>query len=118
MVRELRELIIEGRANLIGSIRQEVLSGIRDGAQFCRLRDTLRVFPDLEVITSDYERSAEFFNLCRSRGVQGSNTDFLICAVADRQRMPILTTDLDFPLFAEYIPVLLHQKFGPQAKSH
>jgi hypothetical protein len=24
--------------------------------------------------------AAQFFNLCRSRGIQGSNTDFLICA--------------------------------------
>ncbi len=109
MVRELRELIVEGRANLIGPVRQEVLSGIRDGAQFRRLRDALRAFPDLEITTSDHERAAELFNLCRSRGVQGSNTDFVICAVADRQRMPILTTDLDFPRFAEHIPVSLHR---------
>ncbi len=32
MVRELRELIVEGRANLIGSVRQEILSGIRNSA--------------------------------------------------------------------------------------
>jgi hypothetical protein len=33
-VRELTELISEGRANLMGLIRQEVLSGIRSPAQF------------------------------------------------------------------------------------
>ncbi len=119
IVRELRELIVEGRANLIGPVRQEVLSGIRDSAQFRRLRDALRAFPDVEVTTSDFERSAEFFNLCRSRGIQGSNTDFLICAVADRQHMSILTTDQDFPHFAEHIPVPLHQprqEFGIRSK--
>ena len=28
--------------------------------------------------------AAKFFNVCRSKGIQGSNTDFLICAVAVR----------------------------------
>ena len=108
-VLELRELIFEGRANLIGPVRQEVLSGIRDSAQFRKLRDALRAFPDLAVVTADYERSAELFNLCRRHGIQGSNTDFLICAVAERGRLSILTTDLDFPRFAQHIPVQLHE---------
>jgi len=107
-VLELRELILEGRAHVIGPIRQEVLSGIREKAQFDRLRAHLREFPDLPVHTADHERAAEFFNVCRSRGVQGSNTDFVICAVADRYGMAILTTDGDFPLFAPHLPIHLH----------
>ena len=107
-VLELRELIREGRAHVIGPIRQEVLSGIREKAQFDRLRAHLREFPDLSVRTADHERAAEFFNTCRSRGVQGSNTDFVICAVADRYGMTILTTDGDFPLFAPHLPIQLH----------
>lgn len=39
------------------------------------------------------ERAAEFYNHCRNKGVQGSNTDFLICAVAARFKTPIFTTD-------------------------
>jgi len=105
---ELRELIREGRAHVIGPIRQEVLSGIREKAQFDRLRAHLREFPDLPVRTADHERAAEFFNVCRSRGVQGSNIDFMLCAVADRYGMAILTTDGDFPLFAPHLPIHLH----------
>ena len=105
---ELRELIREGRAHLIGPIRQEVLSGIREKAQFERLRAHLREFPDLQVRTADHERAAEFFNICRSRGVQGSNTDFVICAIADRYGMAILATDGDFPLFVPHLPIQLH----------
>ena len=41
-------------------------------------------------------------------GRQGSNTDFLMCAVCVRHRMPLLTTDADFARFAEVIPVTLH----------
>ena len=109
VVLELRELIFEGRAKIIGPVRQEVLSGIRNTAQFRRLRENLGAFPDHAIITADYERSAELFNRCRRSGVQGSNTDFLICAVSDRERMPILTTDKDFSLFAQHIPVKLHE---------
>lgn len=107
-VAELRELIREGRAQLIGPIRQEILSGIREQAHFDRLRAHLREFPDLPVQTADHERAAKFFNMCRSRGVQGSNTDFVICAIAERCGIPILATDRDFPLFAPHIPIRLH----------
>lgn len=106
---ELRELIFEGRANILGSVRQEILSGIRSDTQFHRLREALRAFPDLTVDARDYERAAEFFNLCRRAGVQGSNTDLLICAIAGRHNMPILTTDKDFHLFAKHVPVQLHE---------
>lgn len=78
-------------------------------AQFRRLRDALRAFPDLEIVDKDYERAAELFNKCRLHGVQGSNTDFLICAVAERLEMPIFTTDLDFPLCARHVPMRLHE---------
>jgi predicted nucleic acid-binding protein len=47
----------------------------------------------------DYELAAEFFNICRSKGIQGSNTDFLICAVAHRRSYSILSTDNDFQNF-------------------
>lgn len=111
-VLELRELIQESRAHLIGAVRQEVLSGIREKAQFEKLRDRLRGFPDLPVRTVDHERAAEFLNLCRSRGIQGSNTDFLLCAVAERYGLEILTTDEDFPLYARHLPVRLHASRG------
>lgn len=41
-VLSLRELIADGRVALLGAIRQEVLSGIREIEQFVRLRDYLR----------------------------------------------------------------------------
>jgi predicted nucleic acid-binding protein len=44
-----------------------------------------------------------------AKGVQESNTDFLICAVADRHRLPILTTDSDFLHFQKVLPISQHQ---------
>jgi predicted nucleic acid-binding protein len=103
----LQNLISDDRVVLLGAIRQEILAGIRSSEQFMRLRDYLRAFPDLELVTADYELAAEFFNTCRSHGIQGSNTDFLICAVAHRRNHTILTTDKDFQTFQAHIPVLL-----------
>jgi predicted nucleic acid-binding protein len=105
---ELRSLIDEGRVAIIGPIRQELLNGIRSRESFVRLRDHLRAFPDEDLTAHDHERAAEHFNVCRARGIQGSNTDFLICAAAERRGFPILTTDDDFVRFAEVLPIALH----------
>jgi predicted nucleic acid-binding protein len=40
--------------------------------------------------------------------LQGSNTDFLICAAAERREFPILTADEDFAQFAKVLPIALH----------
>ena len=107
-VGELRSLIDEGRVSMIGPIRQELLSGIRTPEAFQRLREHLAAFPDEVLTTGDFERAAEHFNLCRARGIRGSNTDFLICAAAERRHMPVLTTDADFHRFAEILPIAIH----------
>ncbi len=107
IVNILRDLIVDGRVVLLGAIRQEVLYGVRYTVQYTRLRDYLRAFPDLELTSEDYELAAEFFNTCRSNGLQGSNTDFLLCAVAHRRGYSIFTTDKDFENFRLHIPVVL-----------
>jgi len=104
-VQALRSLIDEGRVAMIGPIRQELLSGIKAFADFEQLRDHLRPFSDEPLDTADFERAAEHFNTCRARGVQGSNTDFLICAVAERRNVPILMTDADFTRFVKVLPI-------------
>jgi predicted nucleic acid-binding protein len=106
---ELRRLIAVHVAEIIGPIRQEVLSGVRDQAQFDRLESHLAAFADLPLLMEDYVTAAKFYNLCRSKGIQGSNTDFLICAVAVRHDLAVFTTDGDFPHFAKCLPVVLHE---------
>lgn len=107
-VRELGELITEGRVQMIGPIRQELLSGIPKPEQFRLLRDRLRAFPDLPIATEDHELAAEYFAKARAAGIQGSNTDFLICALSSRHSLPILTADRDFENFARVLPIPLH----------
>lgn len=108
-VSELAELIREGRATLLGPVRQELLSGVPIAEQYRALRNYLRAFPDIELDSEDYEDAAFFFNRCRSKGVQGSNTDFLICAAAARRGFGILTTDADFKHYAKLLPIQLHE---------
>jgi len=106
--RELAELVREGRATMLGPVRQELLSGVRGEDQFETLRGHLRAFPDVLLEAEDYEEAASFFNRCRGKGIQGSNTDFLICATAVRRGFGILTTDADFAHFARVLPIELH----------
>ena len=49
VVRELAALVDDGRVVMIGPVRQELLSGLRERAQFERLREHLRAFRDLEL---------------------------------------------------------------------
>lgn len=106
---ELGELIQEGRVVMVGAIRQELLSGIKLSMQFDSLREHLRAFPDLELERGDYEEAAQAFNRCRERGVQGSNTDFLLCAIALRRELAIYTTDGDFKHYAKVLGLTLHE---------
>jgi predicted nucleic acid-binding protein len=108
VVSRLSALIDDGVVAIIGPIRQELLSGIREPAQFERLRDHLRAFPDTQLTIEDYEQAAAFYNDCRTKGVQGSNTDFLICAAAVRNDFAIFTADDDFLRYAELLPIALH----------
>jgi predicted nucleic acid-binding protein len=108
-VLELQHLIHDHRVQMIGPVRQEILSGIRHESQFNKLKAHLENFPDLPIITEDYVTAANFFNLCRAKGVQGSNTDFLICAVAVRNKLAIYSTDRDFDLFSKHIPITMYR---------
>jgi hypothetical protein len=93
---------------LIGPVRQEVLSGFANAARFELLRATLRAFIDLPLVIEDFEQAADLHNHCRRHGVQGSPTDFLICAVSLRCDAPVLTTGRDFTRYAKLTGIRLH----------
>ena len=105
---ELAEIIREGRALMLGVIRQELLSGVRNPRQFESLRLHLRAFADIMIDADDYEQAASFCNRCRSKGIQGGAIDFLICAVAARRQVSIFTVDDDFERYAKVLPLTLH----------
>lgn len=106
---ELTHLIEEVRALIIGPIRQEILSGISNSSQHALLKKQLKAFDDVPITTEDYETAAEFHNICRQSGVQGSHIDYLICAVAYRHGMSIFTTDRDFMMFSKHLEIELYE---------
>ena len=111
-VGSLAELIDDGRVAMVGPVRQELLSGVKNPAQFRKLATALNAFPDEALETEDYVEAARCFDKCRASGVQGSNTDFLLCAVSLRREFPILTTDGDFAHYAKVLRVKLASPIG------
>ena len=107
-VAELAELINEGRARMIGLVRQELLSGIKSHGQFSKLLKTLRAFPDEPLSTDDYETAAALGNLCRSRGLAVSTVDMLICSVAQSRKWAVFSVDPDFRRYTAALDISLH----------
>jgi len=112
LVTALQELIREGRVQVVGPVRQELLSGIREPERYRKVRNQLRAFPEPTVEAGDYENAAHMSNQCRARGISGSPIDFLICAVAQHRHWQIFTTDRDFTNYRKAIPVNLYQPLG------
>jgi len=104
---KLSRLIDDNQVRIIGPVRQELLSGYTNKNSFERLRQKIRHFPNELILDADYESAAEYSNFCRSKGVQGSHTDFLICAVSIRARFSIYTTDKDFQHYLKHLPISL-----------
>jgi len=96
---------------IIGPIRQEILSGISNKIRFEDLKSKISVFEDFRVETNDYELAAQLYNECRSKGLQGSHIDFLICSVSINNQMSILTLDKDFEKYQKFVPINL-EKIG------
>lgn len=108
LVSALADLMRDGRAVMMGAIRQELLCGIKTQVQFDALKNTLTAFDDVALTMQDYEKAAEVFNTCRTHGVQGSNTDFLICAVSINHQLPIFSIDNDFQMYGQWLPMRLY----------
>jgi predicted nucleic acid-binding protein len=110
IVIKLREIIKDGRLVIIGPIRQEILSGISNLAQFETLKEHLSPFKDVPLNSSHFIKAAEFSNSCTKNGVQGSATDFLLCSVAYLENLEIFTSDIDFKHYKKILPIELFDK--------
>lgn len=94
---------------IVGPIRQEILSGIREPLLFDRLRERLAGIDCIAIGIDDYDEAARFYNQLRVRGIAGGAVDLTLCAVAHRLRIPIFTTDRDFERHARHLPIVLHE---------
>jgi predicted nucleic acid-binding protein len=108
-VATLARLIADKQARIIGPVRQELLTGLRDRPAFGRLSELLRAFDDEPLHAEDFEVAARSANDCRLEGVATTPVDMLICAVALRRNWVVYTADRDFDRYAKCLAVSLHQ---------
>jgi predicted nucleic acid-binding protein len=91
---ELVQAIQDGRVAMLGLLRQELLSGIREKAQFDKVKAALDPFLDEPVNTADHEYAARVYNESRNHGFEAGTVDILICTVAVRRGWEILSGDV------------------------
>lgn len=105
----VEDLIEADSLALFGIVRQELLSGIKLTSAFVRIETATRALPLFLAEDEDHTMAAGFYNTCRSKGIQGSPVDFLICAMAVRRKFAIYTTDPDFEQYQSFIPIDLYR---------
>jgi predicted nucleic acid-binding protein len=109
LTKQLTNLISDGRVVIIGPIRQELLSGVTKEKQFQELKGHLSSFDSISLKKEHFEKAAEFSNICRKNGIQGSTTDFLICAVSFLESLVIFTVDKDFKKYQKFLPIKIFE---------
>ena len=103
-----KRLALTRKGVLIGMVRQEALSGLRNKSQFDKLKTILDGFALMPTEMADHDSAAECFNQCRAKGVAAGDVDMLICAVALRRSGMILTVDNDFTRYARCLPISIY----------
>jgi predicted nucleic acid-binding protein len=90
---ELVQAIQDGRVAMLGLVRQELLSGIKEKVQFDKVNAALDPYLDEPINIVDHEYAARVYNECRNHGVEAGTVDILICAVAVRRGWEVLSGD-------------------------
>lgn len=75
---ELIQAIRDGRVAMLGLIGQELLSGIKEMAQFDKVKAALDSYLDEPINTADHEYTARIYHECRNEGVEAGTVDILI----------------------------------------
>jgi predicted nucleic acid-binding protein len=90
---KLVQAIQDGRVAMLGLLRQELLSGIKEKAQFDKVKAALKPYLDEPITTADHEYAAQVYNECRNQRVEAGTVDILICAVAVWRGWEVLSGD-------------------------
>ena len=98
LVSVLQGLLNTGqKVSVPGLVVQELLSGVREEAQFQRMKTILlRGYPIVTASIGDHLLAADITNQCRRRGVTVSAGDALIAALAINRRATLFSADRDF----------------------
>ncbi len=108
VVAELSRLLLSGRVLMLGAIRQELLSGLRLPERWNTVVQWIDDLVHALATRVDHDHAARYHNRCAEHGVAATNYDMLICAMADRLKLPIFTMDADFVCYARCLNIALH----------
>ena len=110
---ELERMIREDWPLLVpGIVLQELLSGIREAAEFERLRAITEGFPVITATIADHLAAASVANACRAKGIAASTIDCLIAAQAISAGFSLFTLDEDFLRIATCCSLVLWSRSG------
>ena len=90
---KLVQAIQDGRIVMLGLLRQELLSGIKEKDQFDKVKAALNPYLDEPITTADHEYAAHVYNECRNQGVEAGTVDILICAITVLRGWEVLSGD-------------------------
>ncbi|MEW6529541.1 MAG: PIN domain-containing protein [Thermodesulfobacteriota bacterium] len=115
--RILRELIEANEGiGLPGIVLQELLSGVRETAQFDELKEILTAFPIIVATAQTHIATAQthieaarIANVCSGKGIAISSVDCLIAATTIEQDARLLTSDKDFVYMADHCALRLFE---------
>lgn len=99
------KLVSTGSAVMIGTIRQEVLSGVSDEKRFLLLKAHIDSMHHIETSKEEHYLAAELFNRCASSGIRVAAADILVCAAARTHRLPLFTLDQEFERIAPLVEI-------------
>jgi hypothetical protein len=103
----LQKLAQQGEVQLLGMVRQEMLSGVRDERRFLIIRDRLRAFPDVSARASGFPRGSQLKYPVPSGRLTSSTVDIYDRRCCLRNGWQIFSTDADFFHFAKVVPIQL-----------
>lgn len=106
----LEMLMQENRISMIGPIRQEILTGIKDHSKYLILKEYLQAFEDETITTEAYEYAAKIANDCMKNGIAISSIDAIIVAVIALHGFEIYTNDHDFIRYRTIVQFTQYQE--------
>ena len=99
-------------------VRMEVLAGARDERHLNDLRRLLARASLLSTTSGDYEMAATLYRSCRRKGETVRKLmDCLIGAVAIREDVPLLHSDVDFEVLARHTPLRIDRPRGGRSRT-
>jgi len=97
-----------------GVVLQELLSGVREAAEFTRLRAVMGGFLVVTATIADHLAAANIANACRTKGIAASTIDCLIAAQAIGAGYSLFTLDEDFRRIATCCSLVLWSRSGTE----